>query len=95
MKLTFTIADLKSDPRWVLDHVRKGGAVNIACDGEIVAELRPVEPREYTNEQRLKELRHRGELRGANGPKRPIKPVVNAPGALAQFLAEREAAYED
>ena len=93
MKITFTISDLKSDPRWVLEHVRKGGAANIACDGEIVAELRPVEPRKYTNEQRLKELRHRGELRGSGEPRRPFKPVVNAPGALAQFLAEREAAY--
>lgn len=93
MKLTFTISDLKSDPRWVLDHVRKGGAANIACDGEIVAELRPVEPRKYTNERRLKELRHRGELRGSGEPRRPIEPGEPSPGALARFLAEREAAY--
>lgn len=93
MKLTFTISDLKSDPRWVLDHVRKGGAVNIACDGEIVAELRPVEPRKYTNERRLKELRYRGELRGSGEPRRPFEPGEPAPGALARFLAEREAAY--
>ena len=95
MKITFTISDLKSDPRWVLEHVRKGGAANIACDGEIVAEIRPLEPRKYTMERRMKELRHRGVIRDSGEPKRPIEPVVNDPGALAQFLAEREAGYLD
>ncbi len=93
MKVTFTIADLKTDPRWVLDYARKEGAVNIACDGEIVAELRPVEPEKYTNKRRLEELRYRGELRGSGEPGRPFKPGKPAPGALARFLAEREAAY--
>ena len=94
MKITFTISDLKSDPRWVLECVqREGKAANIACDGEIVAEIRPVEPRKYTNEQRMKELRHRGVIRGSGEPKRPIEPGEPSPGALARFLAEREAAY--
>ena len=93
MKVTFTIDDLKTDPRWVLDYMRKEGAVNIACDGDIIAELRPVEPEKYTTERRLRELEYRGEIRRSSEPKRPFKPVVNAPGALARFLAEREAAY--
>ena len=93
MKVTFTIADLKTDPRWVLDYALKEGAVNIACDGEIVAELRPVEPEKYTNKRRLRELEYRGEIRRSGEPRRPFKPVVNAPGALARFLAERDAAY--
>lgn len=90
MKITFTLADLKSDPRWVLEYVqREGKAANIACDGEIIAEIRPVEPRKYTNEQRLKELRHRGILRGSGKPRRPFKPGKPSPGALERFLAER------
>ena len=95
MKITFTMADLITDPRWVLEYVRKGGAANIACDGEIIAEIRPVDPRKYTNEQRLKELRYRGELRGSGEPRRPFEPGEPAPGALARFLAEREAGYEE
>ena len=95
MQITFTINDLKADPRWVLDYVRDGNAANIACDGEIIAEIRPVEPRKYTTERRMKELRHRGVLRGSGEPKQPIKPVVDAPGALARFLAEREASYKE
>ena len=96
MKITFTISDLKSDPRWVLEYVqREGKAANIACDGEIVAEIRPVEPRKYTMERRMKELRYRGVIRGSGEPKRPIEPAINAPGVLAQFLAEREAGYKE
>ena len=93
MKITFTISDLKSDPRWVLEHARKGGAANIACDGKIVAEIRPLKPRKYTTERRMKEMRHRGILRSSGEPKRPIEPGEPSPGALARFLAEREAAY--
>ncbi len=94
MKITFTLADLKSDPRLVLEYVqREGKAANIACDGKIVAELRPLKPRKYTMERRMKELRHRGILRSSGEPKRPIEPGEPSPGALARFLAEREAAY--
>ena len=93
MKITFTISDLKSDPRWVLEQIRKDGAANIACDGKIVAEIRPLKPRKYTTERRLKELRYRGILRSSGEPKRPIEPGEPSPGALARFLAEREAAY--
>ena len=95
MKITFTISDLKSDPRWVLEQIRKDGAANIACDGKIVAEIRPLKPRKYTTERRMKEMRHRGILRSSGEPKRPIKPGEPSPGVLARFLAEREAAYED
>ena len=93
MKITFTISDLKSDPRWVLEQIRKDGAANIACDGKIVAEIRPLKPRKYTTERRLKEMRYRGILRSSGEPKRPIEPGEPSPGALARFLAEREAAY--
>ena len=95
MQITFTIEDLMADPRWVLEYVRDGKPANIEYEGEIIAEIRPVEPRKYTNEMRLKELRHRGVLRGSGEPKQPIKPVVDAPGALARFLAEREASYKE
>ena len=93
MKITFTIEDLKADLPGVLEYVREGKAANIEWGGEIIAELRPVKPKKYTNEQRLKELRHRGLLKSSGEPKRPIEPGEPAPGALARFLAEREAAY--
>ena len=95
MRITFTIEDLRSDLRWVLEYVRDGKHANIEYEGEIIAEIRPVEPREYTNEMRLEELRHRGVLRGSGEPKEPIEPVADSPGALARFLAEREAAYKE
>ncbi len=93
MKITFTIEDLKADLPGVLKHVCDGKVANIALGDEIIAEIRPVEPRKYTMEQRLEELRHRGLLKGSGEPRRPFKPGKPSPGALARFLAEREAAY--
>ena len=97
MKVTFTIADLKADPRWVLDYALKEGAVNIACDGEIVAELRPVdsqngsagEDKKQTLEERLDDFRKRGILVSSGKPRRPFKLGEPSPGVLERFLADR------
>ena len=97
MKITFTLADLKSDPRWVLEQVRKGGAANIACDGKIVAEIRPLdsengsveEDKKQTLDERLEDFRRRGVLVSSGKPRRPFKLGEPSPGTLARFLAER------
>ena len=41
-------------------------------------------------EARMADMRRRGILYPANGPKQPFKPVCSSPGALARFLAERD-----
>ena len=98
MRITFTISDLKSDPRWVLEHVRKGGAANIACDGKIVAEIRPTdskngpveEDRKQTLDERIEDFRQRGILVSSGKPRRPFKLGEPSPGLLERFLADRD-----
>ena len=98
MKITFTIEDLKADPRWVLEYVqREGNAANIACDGKIVAEIRPLdsntdpaeEDKTQTLDERLDDFRRRGILVGSGRPKRPFKLGEPSPGVLKRFLADR------
>ena len=95
MNITYSTYDLEADLPGVLEHVRKGKTVNIACDGEIFAELRPIERRKYTTEERLEELRQRGIIVSSGEPRQPFRPVAHVPGALARFLADREAGYKE
>lgn len=41
-------------------------------------------------EARMADMRRRGILYPANGPKQPFKTVCRKPGALARFLADRD-----
>lgn len=98
MKITFTIEDLKADLPGVLECVQKEGkAANIACDGEIVAEIRPLdskncpaaEDKKQTLEERLEDFRRRGILVSSGKSRRPFKLGEPSPGVLERFLAER------
>ena len=98
MKITFTVEDLKADPRWVLEQVCKGGAANIACDGKIVAEIRPMdskngpaeEDKKQTLDERIEDFRRRGILVSSGKPRRPFKLGEPSPGVLERFLADRD-----
>ncbi|MFV1988804.1 MAG: type II toxin-antitoxin system Phd/YefM family antitoxin [Gemmatimonadota bacterium] len=74
----------------ILRQVREGRTVTISYHGEPVAEIRPIEARKTTIEERLDELRRRGVLVPARGPRRPLKGLYHVPGALERFLAERD-----
>jgi antitoxin (DNA-binding transcriptional repressor) of toxin-antitoxin stability system len=89
MNITYTTYDLEADLPGVLEHVRKGKTVNIACDGEIFAELRPIERRKHTTEERLEELRQRGIIVSSGKTRQPFELGEPSPGALARFLADR------
>ena len=62
--------------------------------GEPVAEIRPLEKRAQSLEERTRELERRGVLWPAKGPRKPFKIGDPVPGALERFLAERGRSWE-
>ena len=90
MGIVYSTYEAKARFSEVLRHVREGRAVTISYRGAPVAELRPLDNEPETIEDRLEELRRRGILQPAHGPKKPFKPVAHIPGALERFLADRE-----
>jgi prevent-host-death family protein len=76
----------------LLRKVRAGGRVVITFHGAPVAELRPIEKREETLDERLARFTTDGSLSPAtvspaNGS---WKPVARRPGALQRFLDDRD-----
>ena len=89
MAITYTTYEAKARFSEVIRHVREGRTVTVSYRGEPVAEIRPIE-KPASIEGRLQELRRRGVLSGNGGPWRGYKDGVHVPGALEQFLSERE-----
>ena len=73
----------------VIRQVREGKTVTVSYRGEPVAEVRPIQPKPATIEQRLEDLERRGVLVQSRQPRRPLRAVARRPGALERFLAER------
>lgn len=67
-------------------------SVESAPPSEIAASTPPPAPSlsEEELEARAADMRRRGILYPANGPKQPFKTVCSSPGALARFLADRD-----
>ena len=87
--LTYFTSEAKARFSEVLRQVRTGTTVTVTYRGEPVAEIRPIEERPRMIEERLDELRRRGELVGSGEPRAPLRPVAHRPGALERFLADR------
>lgn len=89
MNITYSTYDIEAKISEVLEQVREGKTIVIYQDGEIFAEIHPVERRKHTTEERLEELRQRGIIVSSGEPRRPFEPGEPSPGALARFLADR------
>lgn len=74
----------------LMRKVRRGESVVITYRGADVAELKPIEKKEQTLEERLDELRRQGILSGPAKRKWNWKPIAHKPGALKRFLEERD-----
>ena len=100
MTIAYTESEAQARFPEALNRVREGETVVITCEGEPVAELRPIKrktdgeetaPENQTMEERIAEMRRRGTL----SPKRPnqsrssLKPVARVPGGLQRFLEGR------
>lgn len=68
----------------------EGGAPGQGGVDLSVFDFPPAAKDEEELEARLADMRRRGVLAPANGPKQPFKPVCVIPGALERFLAERD-----
>ena len=69
--------------------VRSGKTVTISYRGNPVAEIRSVELKELSTEERLDKLEKRGVYIPAKRPLIPFKYGVRRPGALKRFLEDR------
>lgn len=64
--------------------------MTVSYRGEPVAEIRPLEKRKQTLEERIREMEMREVLIRAKGPRKPFKVGKSIPGALEKFLADRD-----
>ena len=72
-------------PPPIEDRATEQGGVDLS-----VFDFPPAAKDEAELEARLADMRRRGVLAPANGPKQPFKTVCVVPGALERFLAERD-----
>ena len=89
MTITYSTYEAKARFSEVLRHVRQGKTVTISYRGEPAAEIRPIQPKKQTLEERLDDLERRGVLVPAKTPGKPFPMIERRPGALERFLADR------
>lgn len=87
---TYSTYEAKAKFSELIRKVRGGETVVITYRGVEVAELKPIEKREPTVEERIEELRRQGILSGPAKKKWDWKPIAYRPGALKRFLEERD-----
>ena len=87
---TYSTYEAKAKFSEILRKVREGKHVYITYRGREVAEIKPIEKKEETLEERIQKLRERGVLVGPVNRDAPIKPIARRPGALKRFLEERD-----
>ena len=87
---TYSTYEAKAKFSEIMRKIRKGKHVFITYRGREMAEIRPIEEREKTLEDRIRELEARGALTTAVDPDAPLKPIAKRPGALRRFLEERD-----
>ena len=96
MTIAYTESEAQARFPEALNRAREGETVVITCEGEPVAELRPIKrkkrgeevaPESQTLEERTQEMLREGSLVPARS-NRPWRPVANVPGALQRFLED-------
>lgn len=92
MGISYSIDEAGKKFPQIIRQTRKGHSVTITCEGKAVAEILPIEcdlRENLTEEEWFEYLERIGVLRGPDTPRKPIKPIATAPGALDRFLVER------
>lgn len=90
MESVYSTYEAKAKFSELLRKVREGGRVVITFHGEPVAELRPIEKREETLDERIARLTEEGSLSPPPATKGVWKAVAYRPGALQRFLDDRD-----
>ena len=100
MSVAYTESEFQAQFPEALNRAQEGETVVITRDGEPVVELRPIKretggretaPENETMEERMAEMRRRGELfpPRSKEPWSSLKPVAHVPGGLQRFLEAR------
>ena len=87
---TYSTYEAKAKFSEILRKVREGRHVYITYRGREVAEIKPIEKREETMEERIQKLKEQGILSGPEDRNAPLEPIAKRPGALKRFLEERD-----
>ena len=90
MTTTYSTYEAKMRFSEVIRRVRKGHHIRITHHGKEVAEIVPVSDVERGLEGRLEELEERGLISRRRHQGGDWDALTHSPGALAQFLEERE-----
>ena len=90
MSITYTASEARARFSEVMRQVREGKTVTVSYRGDPVAEIRPLEKRKQTLEERIRELELRGVIVGPRKKRTPFRLGERVPGALERFLAERD-----
>ena len=88
MQNTYSTYEAKARFSELLRQVRQGKTVTISYRGKPVAEIRSIQQKPATVEERLEELEQRGVLVRPS-QRQSLKTVEPRAGALKRFLAER------
>ena len=98
MKIIYTTEEVKAKLPEILKAVSSGESITVTEEGIPVAEIchlpedrrKPYPVGADNLEQHMEEMRRRGVLGPAYGPRQEFKAVAYVPGALERFLEERE-----
>ncbi len=91
MSRIYSLYDAKVRFSQVIREVRDGETVTVSYRGEPVAEIRPISRVEPVSlEQRIEELKRRGEIIEPENPHFNLEPSADISGALERFLEERD-----
>ena len=88
MRNVYSTYEAKARFSELLRQVRQGKTVTISYRGKPVAEIRSIQQKPATVEERLEELEQRGVLVRPS-QRQSLKTVEPRAGALKRFLAER------
>jgi len=88
---TYSLYEAKAKLSAIIRRVREGRRVIVTVHGEPVAEIRPLEKDEGDVAARLERLVHSGVVVRAEHPGAGLRRAARKPGALARFLADRDA----
>ena len=90
MRNTYSLYEAKAKLSAIIRKVREGQPAIVTLHGKPVVEIRAIERQDEGIEARLRELRERGILSGPENPRAKFKSVARIPGALKQFLEDRD-----
>ncbi len=86
----YSIYEAKAKFSELIRRVREGRTIIVSYRGKPVAEIRPIESKDVSLQERIEQLERRGVLQRPVEPEAPLKAVTRRPGALKRFLDERD-----